>query len=151
MLARFRVLLPFELHVREGDELGPQVVEHKGCELTIHPPLRSQVNREALSMNSGVPVSLIIDAMQPAAPAPASPIVRINGAAGVMVDMIQLTFRRAEFVRTPNSDDPSWDECFALANGLIQRLRAVTRGSALAVLQSMRTCSRIDYFNDDGS
>jgi hypothetical protein len=151
MLARFRVLLPFELYVRQGDDLASQAVVFGGYQVTLDPPMRSHVARQDLAPNAETPVSDILNGMEPQIPPPPSAAVHLGGAAGAMVDLVQLRFVRPNFDRHPGSGDPPIDLCFTLANGLLQRIRALTGSHLITPLTPTTTCWRVDYLNDDGS
>jgi hypothetical protein len=149
MLARFRVLLPFLLHLREGDDAPPQRIQEGEYDISIQPLTRSQVNREGLNLNAEMSLSAIVNAMEPAVPPPRSGTVRIDGAPAIPVDLVEIRFAKDDFDRRPASQDPPLQLCYELANGLLQRIRAVARSFFIEPLDSRTTWWRIDYLNND--
>jgi hypothetical protein len=125
MLARFRVLLPFLLHLREGDDTPPQHIQEGEYDISIQPLTRSQVKREGLNLNADMPLSAIINAMEPAVPPPRSGTVRIDGAPSwpKLSSPVSLSRRRED-------PPPAWvlqslyaqRECYEPSAGIVLQL-----------------------------
>jgi hypothetical protein len=77
MLARFRVLLPFTLSIREGDSLAPQEFDRDGAHFKVYPPYQTAANLYAL-VNPMVTLSDLENVLRPRTPVVVGKNIRID-------------------------------------------------------------------------
>jgi hypothetical protein len=130
MIARLHVLLPFDVAVPEGEPIRLYTYEEDGCVITVYPPMRSDV-----PSNSSPPDS-----------------VKINNAASIIANSLQIDFQRTDFDRTPGApEDPSSAVLQRAVDCFIERLRYVARAAHVRAVCLQTTTWRLGYLDNDGS
>jgi hypothetical protein len=161
VIARFRILLPFTLSIRQGDEFPLIELTSADTKVRIYPPVPAHVEASALDVRT-TPLLEVIELLRPSATQPVRPEISIDGRATIPGNLLQIDFSRDDFDRRWPKDatqmmelweggDPSGIELFRVANGFLAAMRTVVRGPYIRDV-SQRSCFwRVDYLADDGS
>lgn len=152
MIARVSILLPFDLLIREGDELPGFELAAPDFHVRFHPPLHL-VERPKLT-DGGLDATIALRA--PRAVAFSDSLLadghRVGQVNVLVLDVSKPEFNRAIPVpadRMP-STDPGPDFVFAIANGILAKLRVYSRAFQIRELVPGRDPCCICYLNDDG-
>ena len=135
MLAIFTAALPYPFLLREGEQIPVYSDLVDGYEVRFYPPVTTDIPLSDLGS-----VEFKIDE---------SPAFRANG--------LRIVFRKEEFDRREGleSDPPCCDPPFEVIKqcliSLITRLRIVTGGSWVKLIDFPRCYWRLQYRNDDGT
>lgn len=146
MIARTRVLLPHLFYVDTREELPPLEFTHASYLVRIYPPLRST---GPLSDPTAAPRMIELPAL--ASPQPITGEVLFDGAPTIAADLLQFDFVKHEFDRTPETNDPSLDDIYFVANRFIEHVRTLSRSDHLKPLQGISVSWGLEYLHDDGS
>ena len=153
MIARFRALLPFTVHVKTGDAMRPHEVVREGEHFRVYPPYRS--NRKPSMVNSTIPIPFgeVEEQLIPG-PLDADPYVLVDGNAAIRADAVQIDLQRSGFDRTIVSgrsvldEDPPVATFFDVANSVLARLRSSLQASIVKPLAFDRGPWVIEYLTD---
>lgn len=149
MIARFRILLPFEITISAEEHLEPFDVEVRGLRARVYPPYRSAVDRAILEVDSRRPLSEVIGQLGPAVVEP-NPDVLLNGQPTFQANVLQIDFYATEFDRSADSHqfDPLTIAALELANRVLRAQRAFARAGWIRELPR-ESLWRIEFLNDD--
>jgi hypothetical protein len=157
MIARAYILLPFTLSIRQNEGLEPYDFDKDACRVRVYPPCQCDLTPTEVATTSPTPMGDIIRRLQPAAQQTATETVVINGTPTVQANLLHIDFIKADFDRRPTGratdyalGDPSLKSVFSLANDVLARLRAITRGTELQSLAPDECFWRLDYLTDAG-
>lgn len=158
MIARFTVLLPFFLSVRQGDELPVYEIEQNEYRIRIYPPCSAAVNPSETETLSSVPQADVLMRLRPAESQTATDLIRMDNAPTIQANLIQIDFTKPDFDRRhitaskPEENltegDPSLKFIFDLVNSFLSRVRTITRGSQISPVGPDNTLWRLDYMTD---
>jgi hypothetical protein len=149
MLARFRLLLPYTLSIRQGDSLTSEEFEQQGYRFRIYSPYQASTNILALADPRTVP-SDIVYGLRPAEPVFVDQGVIIDGLPTIPANAIQIDISKTEFERAQGSDDPPIETLFELVNSLLHRLRSTGRYSAMHPIAREGAFWRLEFLADSG-
>lgn len=144
--------MPFDLFIREGDELPALELTAPNCRVRVHPPLHFV--EHAKLTDGGLDAAIALGAPREVA---FSDNLLADGRRVGQVDVLVLDVSKPEFDRaisasadrTPHTD-PDPDFVFAIANGILARLRVYSRAFQIRELVPGRDPCRICYLDDDG-
>jgi hypothetical protein len=155
MIARVRVLLPYTIVLREGDELGPIAYVERGYNIRILPPMKSAVPAGSLDGTAAIPVSEILNLMDRLASQDFDERVKMDGRRTLRANILQVEFARESFNRSdaqaPGQFDPPADLILETVNRFLERLRVVSKAGFVKSLADQGALWVIDYLKDDGS
>ena len=158
MIARFRILLPFNLSVPQGDELPPHEFTHGEYRVRIYCPCEAAVDSADTETLSPTPLLDIIPQLRPADIQSATDLIRMDGALTIQANLVQIDFLKADFDRrkipVPSEEleihgDPPIQLGFSMANSFLARIRTVTRGSEVRPVSPKTTFWRLRYLTDN--
>jgi hypothetical protein len=158
MIARFTVLFPFKIHVREGDSLPPHEFDQDGYHIKIYPPMAAMIDYAAFEEGSGVSFRSALQQIKPAEQQIANQDRMIDGAPTISANLIQIDFMKDDFDRRkPKSSsfpaetegDPPLALMISVLNGFLGRLRAMIRGVPIRQASS-ESLWRMRYLDDNG-
>lgn len=137
MLARVHIVLPYVLLIPENENYKVYAYEVDGYQVRIYMPERS----ERADSYDDAETKLI------------------NGAKAFNADVLRIDFQKEEFNRNEEeikendllSTDPPIELIKNVANEFLNRLRYVTNGSRIKLLDSPIPNWNIQYLNDDGT
>lgn len=156
MIARFRVLLPYDIFVPHGVQLQPLSIRRGSDVFEVAPPLQAQLYRGDEAMTSGVATRTVLERLAPQIPPFMADTVLVNGQSVIPYNLVQIEVRRDTFDRTPRDpgDPLAGDELvesfFSVANELLAALRSVTNAPAVKPIWPVASFWRIDFAADDG-
>jgi hypothetical protein len=164
VIARFRFLLPFRIHIPIGAELSPYSVKYGGYEFVVPPPYKASLSPEtysALCDPDGlgpltVPVNQIRAGLSPANPPMPDPNVEISGASVIAANAVEVRAQRPDFDRRSiqsggNTErDPSFSLATDVVNDCLRRFRAISRSSKARQLSLRRAFKILEYLDDNG-
>lgn len=155
MLARFRVLLPFELTIPLSSKLRPHEYEEPPYSIRIHPPSRAAIDRAEISI-AKTPLMEIAKSIVPASDAtPGSTLV--DGLATIEANLFQADFIKTTFDRRLESlsqqdfdqGDPSINLLFGVLNNWINRYKYLTRSTRIRPVNPEDTFWALQFLTDD--
>lgn len=153
MLARFRVLPPYTISIRQGDSLAPEEFDRNGYRIRVYPPYEASTSIRALD-NPGVVPSDLVYALHPADPGTVDASLTINGNPAIPANAIRVDVFKDEFDRTAasashaSSDDPPIEMLFDVVNSLLHRLRSVGRAYPIHPISVQGSYWRLEYLTD---
>lgn len=156
MIARFRVLLPFTLSLRQGDVIRPVGLSRGGYSLTLFPPYEARVKSAALAASSTTPLRQVLEDLLPAEPQGATETVLVSDAPSIPANALQIdvhkeTFDRRRNISGPETNaDPPIDLLFEVVNSLLVRLRSLVATSNVRAVARNQVFWRLDYLTDGG-
>jgi hypothetical protein len=146
MIARFAVLLPFDLFIIEGDNLPILDLSAPGYQIKFQ-PLSLYADRPSPTAS----VFGLLSSIQHARPASFTETVLVGGRRVATVNILVLDFIKPDFDRHPDATaDPPPTFAFEMANALLARIRIHSRAFQIRSLQMDRDPWRISYLTDDG-
>lgn len=148
MIARFQLLLAFELAVAPDLSLDPFEADRDAFRIRVHPPYKSQVDPRALSPNWLEPASNIPAKLDPDTTIAPTDAITIDGSPAVLANTLQVDFI-GSFDRTVGSEDPPTATAFAVVNETIAGLRLLARAGYVLLLADGNTIWRMTYLDDD--
>lgn len=159
MIARFRILLPFSIFVRAGDEFPIADIDYGIYRVRIHPPCKAALDPADIRPTSPVPLDDVLRQLKPSATPEMCDLVNLNGNRTIEANLLQVDFVKPEFDRRRSKEGPRPDdECdpphrlgFAIANNWLQRLRTVSRAGQICILTPTSTFWEMEYLADDES
>src|SRR2546425_4707122 len=128
MLARFRVLLPYTISIRQDDSLTPEEFDRDGYRIRVYAPYQAATSILALADPAIVPSDLVY-ALHPADPSTVDPGTIIDGRPTVPANAIRIDVFKPDFDHRvasaghAGSDDPPTEMLFEVVNSLLHRLR----------------------------
>lgn len=164
MIARFKVLLPYQFHLRSGDELVPFELVAGAYAVRVHPPLQC---KWAISMGllAAGPVELDevarLDVVQPPIE---TGLFLLKDRPSIVTDLLQVDFLKPDFDRRDyvgadpehfwsqkelDHGDPSITFAFDVVNDILARFRLVTRGLQIKPVTPFSTWWRLEYLTDE--
>ena len=153
MLARFRILLPFAISVRQGDRLDPYEFDGDGYHIKVYPPYRTTLDP---SQFDSTPLAATWEGLKPADRQTAIEGIRMDStatiqASGLQIDFIKETFDRRIQEGQPQAaeSDPPTSLAFSVANELLKRIRSVGRAAVIRLLTPESTTWNVRYLTDD--
>src|SRR5215469_2789735 len=149
MIARISILLPFDLLIREGDDLPTLEFAAADYQVRFYPPLlfinRSRITDGALdsAILLGVPQTVAF-----------SDNLLADGKRVALVNVLILDFSKPDFDRSQGNTnepriDPDIEFVFAVANTILGKLRVFSRAHQIRELVFGNPV-RIRYLTDDG-
>src|SRR5205807_1131609 len=111
MLARFRVLLPFSLSVRQSDSMPPEEFDLDGCHVSVHAPYQAATSISVLADPAVVP-SDVVYALHPAEPPLVDPTVNIDGQPTVSANAIRIDVVKPDIDCASGTNDPRLEMLF---------------------------------------
>jgi hypothetical protein len=148
MLARFRVLLPFAIELDSTADLRRDEWTDGVTRFVVHPPLQAALKRPRAELEQDDP-DAIMEGLRNPPSRELGKVQFVEGGKSIRSDMLQVDLWRTEFERPKQGPYPVVDECFALVNSLLERLRLITRSSSIRRLDRGRAFWVIEYLNDD--
>jgi hypothetical protein len=128
MIARLHVAVPFNMAVPEGVEFKLYTYEDEGYSVTVFPPTHTDQ-----PMTGTVPDG-----------------VKVDGAAGFFANGLTIKFHKETFDRSRNVlYDPPLPLMIWAVNSFLARLRYVTRGQMVHLVNTLPAPWRLRYLNDD--
>jgi hypothetical protein len=159
MIARFTILLPFNVVIQAMAKLEPVDQQWGNHKVRVHPP-RQAIQPPTIYLSTGVPLSMqetIVRLTAAEEPRIAEGIT-MDGQQCYFADLLVLDFIAPDFDRTdPRPEekdkikDPPNETVFVLANEVLDRLRAVIRRGKIKPIHADRTHHLVQYLKDDGS
>src|SRR5216684_713154 len=147
MIARLEILLPFDLFIREGDELPTLSFTATDYRIKFYPPFHF-VERPKIT-DSATAGFLSLGRAQTAV---FSDIALAGGRRVAPVNVLRFDFIKAQFDRaTANTvSDPPAEFVFDRVNSILARLRVYSRALQIKPLTPGLDPWRITYLTDDG-
>lgn len=147
MIARATILLPFELFIREGDDLQVLTWAAHGYEIRFYTPFEF-IDRPKVTDSALAPVV----SLKHAQPAQFSDNAILDGRRVAQVNVLRLDFIKPEFDRSRSntSSDPSAEVIFESANAVLAKIRVYSRAFQINPLVPARDPWQITYLTDDG-
>ena len=128
MIARLRILLPQPITIPEGEKFSIYSYVDDNCEVRIYPPNKSDIPTQTDDLKD----------------------IEINGAPAFRANSLRIDFVRENFdLRESIECDPSYEFIQRTVNSFLTRLRFVTRGIQIKLLDFPQCTWFIDYLNDD--
>jgi hypothetical protein len=160
MIARFAVALPYEVVVPHSATLPPLEFDHGPYHIKVYAPVQGQIDPQlrffklaSLPTILNVPWSQLCDRIRPVETPGVFDDFTIDGDAAVQANLLQIEFQKESFDRRlePGHEvEPPVGLVFAVANGFLAHLRALTRAGFVHALDPRSTFWRIDYLDDTG-
>jgi hypothetical protein len=162
VIARLRILLPFNMSIRDGDALPPLDVVRTDYKIRIFPPVLAAGEASALDVRT-TPLRDVMALLRPADIQPAKSEIRIDDRDTKPGNLLQVDFMKNDFNRRRPSEmgltmealwaggDPSLLEQFRVANGFLAAVRTVVRGPYIRDVSQNSCFWRLDYLADDGT
>jgi hypothetical protein len=155
MIARFRILLPYEFQIPQGAELQPHEFTYSGYRVTVYPPLQVALPPGALEASFPILSEDVLEQLVSVNPPEVNHSIRINGVPTIRANMLQIDFHKNEFFRSRQDpqagadEDPPSHLIFELVNTTLSSLRSITQASHIKSLNPESTLWRLDYLTDD--
>jgi hypothetical protein len=151
VLARFRVLLPFTFQLDSAGQFHPEEWQEGESTFRVHPPAHSSLSPGGGALDTDDPAA-VVAALEGPLTQKEGPLQFVNGGRGMQGDVLQIDLWRTDFDRRRTNElAPVVDLFFGVANGLLERLRLITRLPWLARLDRHRCFWLVDYLSDDGA
>ncbi|HZS38803.1 MAG TPA: hypothetical protein VFF06_18350 [Polyangia bacterium] len=153
MIARFRIIFPFPVHVAISAQLpawrGPPFDKYTAI---VYPPSKSALLAEDVLHENDNTWAKLVEKIMTSGPAILSKKYKIDGEPCVLADVLQIDFIASEFERRheQNADDPPVGLAFWIANDVIARLRTVSGAALARVVDPGRTFWTCEYLDDEG-
>ena len=149
MIARVLILLPFDVLIREGDELAVLEVRESDYSVRVHPPFHFATRPELTGGLLDGANSL--STLQTAA---FSDNMLVDGRRVAATNVLILDFSKPAFDRSSLTAqapaDPDPNLVFRIANGILAKLRVYSRAYQIKELVVGRDPCRTVYLTDDG-
>lgn len=158
MLARLRVLLPFEFSVPQGSELMAQEFECASYHVRILPPCRAAIDPTSVSPMQ----TTLLEIAHSILPAKTQALgnIQVDGVPSVQANLFQVDFIKAEFDRrrstiaglnpkTLELGDPPITLCFSVLNGWMNRYRYPGRSPGVRPIRAQESYWALEYLTDD--
>jgi hypothetical protein len=159
MIARFTVLLPFILSVRQGDDLPVYELEQSEYRIRIYPPCSAAVDPSETETVSSVPQAEVLKRLRPAESQTATELIKMDKVPTIQANLFQIDFIKPDFDRRHSTattseeflteGDPSLKFIFDLVNRILLQVRTITRGSPIRPVGPDNTLWRLDYMTDN--
>jgi len=147
MIARFNILLPFDLFVKEGDDLPTLGATVSGYSVTIHPLIYSAERPKLTDTLLGTSMCL-----QNIRVAPFIDSLRMGGRRVAQVNVLVMDFVKPEFDRNAELNtpvDPPPALAFEIANSVLARIRVHSRAFQIKPLEIIHDPWYLMYLRDD--
>ena len=145
MIARFAILLPFDLFVIEGDDFPILDLSARGYEIKLHP-----LTLYAARPSPTASVYGKFSSLERSHPASFTENILVGGRRVAVVNVLVLDFIKPDFERRPGVEDPPPSLAFEISNTLLARIRIHSRAFQIKTLEITRDPWRITYLADDG-
>jgi hypothetical protein len=156
MIARFRVLLPFEVSIAVRETLPPHEFRLGNRIVKVFPPHQAQIDPAELIDRTTTPYSVVTN-LGPIQELRLDPTVRFGGVETFRANVLQIEVHSEDFDRrkkpedgTENPGDPPTSFFFEVANSLFRRLRSVGRLPHVVPLHERSALWRLEYLDDSG-
>jgi hypothetical protein len=155
MIARFRVLLPYLIWVRQGDTFVPEEFDRDGYRFKVYAPYQAPASTSVL-VDPMVTASDAVYALQPSDPPVMDTSVVLGGQPTVRANVVQIEVSKPEFDRRRaiaanlGADDPPINMLFEVLNSMLYRLRCLTRSPFIQPISREGSNWRIEYLTDAG-
>jgi hypothetical protein len=156
MIALFQLGLPADILVLAETQL--QAIEAQGAEVEgvgpvtviVHPPYRSQLSESVFRVGNSAPLFDDIGKLNPADPQPVEPMIDVDGYKVVRCDAIAVEIHGSEFDRRRDGGGirPLLDLACSVADGLLQRVRVLTRAGHLKPIDPESTTFGLVFLDD---
>lgn len=148
MIARLTVLLPFDLIIREGDEMPSLDLKEADRTIRFYPPAH-YADRPGAAATLMAPILALGNAQIPVFTDSQMVGGRRTAQVNVLLlDVIKSEFdRSAERISTPN---PDIQAAFEFANSILARIRVYARAFQIRPLQMGHDAWQVRYITDDG-
>lgn len=156
MLARFRVLLPYDIFVPLSVDLEPVRLNRGADTFVVQPPMQAQIYRGDEAMTSGVAIRTVLERLAPQVPPFVANTVLVNGENAYPANLFEIHVRRDAFDRRPRNPsnplagDTLVEEFFAVANQCLHSIRRIVSTPVVKPIWPVTTFWRIDFLADDG-
>lgn len=154
MIARFTFILPFRLECPEGEELAPIDLDYGVYKVRLHPPLKGAIDMRDVAPPSQLSMNDVRQRIR-AAPPEFTDSILVNGKRTFSANVLQIDFKKDIFHRpmggafSPSEGDPPPNLAFTLSNGMLRRLRSVSRGDRLGEVLVESSLWALEYLSDD--
>jgi hypothetical protein len=150
MIARVSILLPFDLLIREGDNLPTLELTTSDYRINFHPPVHF-ADRTKMTDGALDSVTLLREARVPAF----SDNLLADGRRVAQVNVLILDFSKPEFDRAVSESqtrpvDPDIEFVFAIANEILAKLRVYSRAFQIKELVPGHDPCTTRYLTDAG-
>jgi hypothetical protein len=154
MIGRLTILLPFDLFIREGDELTTLECDIPGYHVRFYTP--------AHIADRPKPTDVIFAStfcLESARAAAFTEALQVDGRRTAQVNVLVMDFMKPEFDRRApesasseqaNTRDPSPELAFGIANTILAKIRVYSRAFQITPLDFGQDPWRIQYLTDDG-
>jgi hypothetical protein len=155
MIARFRILLPYLIWVRQGDTFVPEEFDRDGYRFKVYAPYQAPASASALT-DPMVTASDAVYALHPADPPVIDTSVALGGQSTVRANVVQIDVSKPEFDRRKATagnmaaDDPPINMLFEVLNSMLYRLRSVSRSPFIHPISQEGSNWRIEFMTDSG-
>jgi len=156
MIARFHILLPYQLEVPANLDVEPIRISADGYNIVIYPPYQTIAKSEDASGTSPVPALEVIDNLFPNLEPIIHETVQIDERPVVSVNAIIVDFIKPELNRNrndegePDETEPPTEMVFGIINSFLSTLRVIAQIKIIKPIESNRVYWRMDYMTDDG-
>jgi hypothetical protein len=149
MLARVRMLLPFDLILQTDVEYDRLHFSTEGYEVLFHPPYRAITTRSELSWTSLATTSEIFEGLLPLVPQ-FSAAVLANGQPTIVANALLFDFCRETFdpSGSGSSGDPPDSAIYEAANFVLLRVKAYARAVDIKPVGVNTVTWRLDYLTE---
>jgi len=157
MIARFHILLPYQLEVPADLDAEPIRISAGGYDIVIYPPYQTIAQSEDATGTSPVPALEVLDKLFPNPDPRIHETVLIDDRPVVRVNALLLDCYKPEFNRDQSEDgepdvtEPPIDMVFEIINSFLLTLRIVGQIAIIKPLENNAVYWRMDYYNDDGT
>ena len=145
MIARFFILLPFDLFITESDPLSAMDVTSPDHRIRVYPPILYAERPKPTD-------SLLAQGLRKLSPPSFSENLLVNGRKVAQVNVLTVDFIKAGFDRStlPHTPpDPKPELAFEIANEILARIRVYSRAFQIKPLVIGRDPWRLQYLTDD--
>lgn len=155
MIARFRILLPYLIWVRQGDTFVPEEFDRDGYRFKVYAPYQAPASASTLA-DPMVTASDAIYALHPADPPVIDTSVSLEGQPAARANVVQIDVSKPEFDRqkttsgNKGADDPPISMLFEVLNSMLCRLRSLTRSAFIHAISQEGSSWRVEYLTDSG-
>jgi hypothetical protein len=145
MIARYYILLPFDLFITEDEAWSTIELTSEGLRLRVYPPLLT-----AVRLNPTDTVMAQANVLKTLSPPTFTENVRVGGKKVAQVNVLTIDFIKSEFDRSDDAPlDPKPELAFEIANDVLGRIRVFSRAFQIKPLAVMNDPWRLSYLTDD--
>lgn len=153
MIARYSILLPFELTLDAELALPPLVLSIDGERVLVHQPTRALLDADDLHAASDAPVGELALKLVPGPKTPTYSVT-VDGKPTIHANLLIVDFSRESFERRRDSPltlpaDPPAERAIEAANELLRRIRVLARASNARLLNPDDVLWLLRYLKED--